>query len=85
MKDSAIILTGGMFNSRNAKTAFGLIRHSEKYRILAVIDQNYAEQDAGEGTDFHAIRMKKVSITPIQIDLTRHQSISTLSKWVEVL
>ena len=48
MKDSAIILTSGMFNSRNAKTAFGLIRHSEKYRILAVIDQNFAGQDAGE-------------------------------------
>ena len=32
-----------------------------------------AEQDAGEGTDFHAIRSKYVSITPIQIDLTRHQ------------
>ena len=48
MKHSAIILTSGMFNSRNAKTAFGLVRHSEKYRILAVIDQNLAGQDAGE-------------------------------------
>ena len=48
LKDSAIILTSGMFNSRNAKTAFGLVRHSEKYRILAVIDQNLAGQDAGE-------------------------------------
>ena len=48
MKDSAIILTSGMFNSRNAKTAFGLVRHSEKYKILAVIDQNLAGQDAGE-------------------------------------
>ncbi|MBG55996.1 MAG: hypothetical protein CL935_02555 [Deltaproteobacteria bacterium] len=48
MKDSAIILTSGMFNSRNAKTAFGLVRHSEKYRIIAVIDQNYSGQDAGE-------------------------------------
>ena len=37
-----------MFNPRNAKTAFGLVRHSEKYRILAVIDQNFAGQDAGE-------------------------------------
>ena len=37
-----------MFNSRNAKTAYGLVRHSEKYNILAVIDQNYAGQDAGE-------------------------------------
>ena len=42
-----------------------------------------AEQDAGEGTDFHAIRSKYVSITPIQIDLTRHQSLASLSDWVE--
>ena len=44
-----------------------------------------AEQDAGEGTDFHAIRSKYVSITPIQIDLTRHQLLSSLSNWVEAL
>ena len=44
-----------------------------------------AEQDAGEGTDFHAIRSKYVSITPIQIDLTRHQSLAALSDWVEAL
>ena len=44
-----------------------------------------AEQDAGEGTDFHAIRNKYVSITPIQIDLTRHRSLTSLSKWIEVL
>jgi len=43
------------------------------------------EHDAGEGTDFHAIRSDKVSITPLQIDLTRHQSLQTLSKWIEVL
>ena len=42
-----------------------------------------AEQDAGEGTDFHAIRSEKVSITPIQVDLTRHQSLPTISKWVD--
>ena len=41
------------------------------------------EQDAGEGTDFHAIRSGKVSITPLQIDLTRHQSLQTLSGWIE--
>jgi len=44
-----------------------------------------AEQDAGEGTDFHAIRSEYVSITPIQIDLTRHQSLAPLSDWAEVL
>ena len=48
MKDYAIILTSGLFNLRNAKTAFGLVRHSEKYRIIAVIDKNFAGQDAGK-------------------------------------
>ena len=44
-----------------------------------------SEQDAGEGTDFHAIRSNKVSITPLQVDLTRHQSLPTLSAWIEDL
>ena len=44
-----------------------------------------SEQDAGEGTDFHAIRSGKVSITPLQIDLTRHQSLKSLSTWIEGL
>ena len=51
MKEAAIILTCGIFNSRNAKTAFGLVRNSEYYDILAVIDQNFAGQDAGEFVD----------------------------------
>ena len=48
MKEEAIILTSGLFDSHNAKTAFGLIRNSEQYEILAVIDQNFAGQDGGE-------------------------------------
>ncbi|MEM7027584.1 MAG: 5'/3'-nucleotidase SurE [Pseudomonadota bacterium] len=39
-----------------------------------------AEQDAGEGTDFHAIRNGYVSITPLQVDLTRHQMLEGLDK-----
>ena len=30
------------------------------------------EQDAGPGTDFHAIKNHYVSVTPLQVDLTRH-------------
>lgn len=41
-----------------------------------------AEADAGEGTDFHALRNGYVSVTPIQVDLTRHQAISTLTGWL---
>ena len=42
-----------------------------------------AEQDAGPGTDFHAIRSNKVSVTPIHVDLTDHHSMDTLSRWLE--
>lgn len=42
-----------------------------------------AEQDAGPGTDFHAIRFNRVSITPLHIDLTSYRSMDGLSQWVE--
>jgi 5'-nucleotidase len=41
------------------------------------------EQDAGPGTDFHAVREGYVSVTPIQIDLTRHESIARMSDWLD--
>jgi len=42
-----------------------------------------AEQDAGPGTDFHAVRNGFVSITPLQVDLTRHQALPELAAWLE--
>lgn len=41
------------------------------------------EQDAGPGTDFHAIRENFVSVTPLQIDLTRYERIDRLADWLE--
>lgn len=40
------------------------------------------EQDAGPGTDFFAIRNDQVSVTPLKIDLTRHQLLDELSDWL---
>lgn len=40
------------------------------------------EQDAGPGTDFHAISAGKVAITPLQLDLTNYTSFEQLSGWV---
>lgn len=40
------------------------------------------EADAGNGTDFHALRHGYVSITPIQVDLTRHAAVSQLTDWL---
>ena len=42
-----------------------------------------AEQDAGPGTDFHAVRHGYVSVTPLQVDLTRHDSVNHVSDWLE--
>lgn len=42
-----------------------------------------SKQDAGPGTDFYAIENGYASITPIQIDLTRHQAIQQLDTWLK--
>jgi 5'-nucleotidase len=41
------------------------------------------EQDAGPGTDFDAIRRGMVSVTPLQIDLTRYDAIDGVASWLE--
>ena len=42
-----------------------------------------AEQDAGPGTDFFAIREGYVSITPLQVDLTRHTDLEKIGDWLD--
>jgi 5'-nucleotidase len=42
-----------------------------------------AEQDAGAGTDFDAVRNGYVSVTPMHVDLTRHSAITSTSAWIE--
>jgi 5'-nucleotidase len=44
-----------------------------------------AAQDAGPGTDFHAVRDGHISITPIHVDLTRFQALEQVSSWVSGL
>jgi 5'-nucleotidase len=39
------------------------------------------EQDAGPGTDFHAVREGYVSITPLSVDLTRHDAMDVTARW----
>jgi uncharacterized NAD-dependent epimerase/dehydratase family protein len=51
MKDAAIILTGGILNQGNAKTAHGLIRNTSRYNIQGVIDKTSAGKDAGKIVD----------------------------------
>jgi 5'-nucleotidase len=41
-----------------------------------------AEQDAGPGTDFDAVRRGYVSVTPIHVDLTRFQALEQVAGWM---
>ncbi|HVW65523.1 MAG TPA: 5'/3'-nucleotidase SurE [Nitrosospira sp.] len=40
-------------------------------------------QDAGEGTDFFAIQHNRVSVTPLQIDLTRYGQMDSVKMWLK--
>jgi 5'-nucleotidase len=40
-------------------------------------------QDAGPGTDFHAVANNYVSVTPLQIDLTRHAMLDDMRSWLQ--
>jgi 5'-nucleotidase len=42
-----------------------------------------AGQDAGESTDFHAVEQGYASVTPLKVDLTRHESIASLTDWLD--
>ena len=48
---NALVYCEGAFNTLNGKTAHGLVRRTLRYKILSVIDSNYAGKDAGEVLD----------------------------------
>lgn len=41
-----------------------------------------AAADAGPGTDFHAVEQHRVSITPLQIDLTHNGQLAAIREWM---
>ncbi len=66
-------------------------RHKAEPVIKAVTPRNQTvywigaaggAQDAGPGTDFHALESSRVSVTPLQIDLTHQQQIALVRGWV---
>jgi 5'-nucleotidase len=38
--------------------------------------------DVGPGTDFHAINEGAASVTPLKVDLTRHESVGQIAEWL---
>ena len=51
MDGRAVLLTQGMLDSNYAKTAHGLIRGTDRYQVVGVIDEDHAGKDAGEVLD----------------------------------
>jgi uncharacterized NAD-dependent epimerase/dehydratase family protein len=45
---NAIVYCEGAFRTANGKTAHGLVRRTERYRVLSVVDSTCAGRDAGE-------------------------------------
>ena len=50
---------------------------------LYLIGENGKEADNSEGTDFHAISNNFVSVTPLQIDTTKHSEVKRVSEWLQ--
>ena len=49
------------------------------------IGENGPEADNGEGTDFYAVNNNFVSVTPLQIDLTKYSEVERVSDWLKDL
>jgi 5'-nucleotidase len=47
------------------------------------IGENGKESDNSEGTDFHAISNNFVSVTPLQIDTTKHSEVKQVNDWLQ--
>lgn len=47
LRSPAVVYCEGQFGEQDGKTANGLVRHSDRYDVVAVIDSRYAGLDAG--------------------------------------
>ncbi len=56
--------------------------HDPRGRRIYWVGEAGAEQDAGPGTDFHAVANDYVSVTPLHVDLTRHRMLEPLQGWL---
>ena len=51
MKKNVLIATDNLFLTNNAKTAHGLLRGSNRFHVLAVLDEENKHADAGQLLD----------------------------------
>jgi 5'-nucleotidase len=57
--------------------------HDPRGRPVYWVGPAGPEQDAGPGTDFDTVAQGFVSVTPLQVDLTRHAALPELGTWLD--
>lgn len=57
--------------------------HNPRGEIVYWVGAAGSAQDAGEGTDFFAVQNNRVSVTPLQIDLTKYEQLGVISEWLK--
>ena len=60
IKGKAIVLTNGVYNTKSAKTAHGLVRGSSRFDILGIIDNKFYDNDAGKLLDGKYRNIQKI-------------------------
>ena len=74
MKQKAIVYCDGAFNTPSGKTAHGLVRFTERYEILAVIDHQHAGHDAAEVLDGKPIGIPVVADMNAAMEVSKAKS-----------
>lgn len=67
----AIVYCQGAFGTTNGKTAHGLVRRCERYRVACVVDSRWAGHDAGQVLDGRACGIPLVSSLEEGLNLVR--------------
>ena len=68
----------------NRHKSAGVIKQADpRGNIMYWVGPPGIAQDAGEGTDFHAVENNFISVTPLTIDLTEYNSLENLTEWLK--
>ncbi len=60
-----------------------ILQHNPRGEPIYWIGAAGDAREAGEGTDFHAVANGRVSMTPLQVDLTDHASLTRWGVWAD--
>ena len=71
MDGEAIVYCQGAFNTLNGKTAHGLVRFTNRYSVISVVDSKHAGGDAGEILDGKTNGIRLYGSVPEAVDAAR--------------